>query len=107
MTKNKKRVQFYISKEDFERLNRRAKCSGMTINAYLSHLTSDTVPQDAPPTDYYGMMKELYGIRTAFEQIAYSARVHGVDASGYEEACLKLDSCIRDIVDTVRVPSRA
>ena len=104
MTKYKNRVQFYLSKEDFDRLNRRAKCSGMSRDAYLRQLISGIVPQDAPPPDYYGMMNELYGIRSALEQIAYSARTHGVDESSYNEACLKLDSCIRDIADAVRVP---
>lgn len=107
MTKYKNRVQFYLSKEDFDRLNRRAKLSGMSRDAYLRQLISGIVPQDAPPPDYYGMMKELYGIRSALEVLAYNARGHGVDDSRYDEACLRLDACIREVVKAVRVPRRA
>lgn len=107
MTKYKNRVQFYLSKEDFDRLNKRAKLSGMSRDAYLRQLISGIVPQDAPPTDYYGMMNELYGIRSALEELAYSARIHGVDDSRYDEAYQRLDYCIREVVKAVRVPKRA
>ena len=98
------RIQVHLRKEDLELLNRRVESSGISRGAFVRQLIHENVPQDIPPPDYYGMMNELYGIRSALEQIAYSARTHGVDESSYNEACLKLDSCIRDIADAVRVP---
>ena len=64
----------------------------------MRHLVNGLEPQDAPPPDYYAMMRELHGIGNDLNQIAVKAHTLNVlDVQRYDEACRKIDTAIKKI----------
>ena len=62
MRKRTIRIQFWLNKKEAELLDKKVKRCGLTREAYLRHLVAGFAPKEAPPPDYYSMMRELYGI---------------------------------------------
>ena len=50
-----------LNKEEHRHLCKLVKKSGVSQEVYVRHLINGVVPQDAPPPDYYAMMRELHG----------------------------------------------
>lgn len=107
MNKRPIRIECSLDRSELERLNNKVRKSGVSREEYLRQLIKGMVPQDAPPPDYYSMMKEIYEIRKALEYIAAAAEENGLDTSRYEAECMKLDESIKTIVDAVMLPRRA
>lgn len=62
-------------------------------------------PQDAPPPDYYAMMRELHGIGNNLNQIAAKAHtLNALDVQRYDENCRKLDDAVKAITAAVILP---
>ena len=59
MRKRNVHIQFWLDKNYAEALQKKFKKSGLSREAYLRHLVNGLEPQDAPPPDYYAMMREL------------------------------------------------
>ena len=62
MRKRKVAILFRLNRKEAEALDKKVKKSGLSREAYLRHLISGVVPRDAPPPDYYSMMRELHRI---------------------------------------------
>ena len=62
MRKRNKAILFRLTEDEAQELDRRVRRSGLTREAYLRHLIRDRVPREAPPPDYYAMMRELHAI---------------------------------------------
>ena len=77
MRKRNVHIQFWLDKKEAEAFQKKVKKSGLSREAYLRHLVNGLEPQDAPPLDYYAMMRELHGIGNNLNQIA-----HVVNATG-------------------------
>ena len=73
MRKRNVHIQFWLDRKEAEILNKKVKRSGLSMSVYLRHLINGVVPQDAPPPDYYAMMRELYRIGNNLNQIAQKA----------------------------------
>ena len=87
------------------RFKKKVKRSGLSREAYLRHLVNGLEPQDAPPPDYYAMMRELHGIGNNLKQIAVKAHTLNVlDAQRYDAACRKIDTAIKKITEAVILP---
>ena len=99
-------VTYFVSAE-FERssqTNLRDRVQ-RTVVSYLRHLVNGLVPQDAPPPDYYAMMRELHGIGNNLNQIAVKAHTLNVlDVQRYDEACRKIDMAIKKITEAAILP---
>lgn len=107
MRKRTVHIQVWLDRKEAERLDKLVKRSGLSREAYLRHLISGVVPNDAPPPDYLAMMKELYTVGNKLNQIAQKANAVGViDAGRYEVACKQLDAVIDTITDAVVLPRR-
>ena len=78
MRKRNVHIQFWLDKKEAETLQKRVKKSGLSREAYLRHLVNGLVPQDAPPPDYFSMMRELHGIGNNLNQIAVKAHTLNV-----------------------------
>lgn len=105
MRKRNVHIQFWLDKKEAETLQKRVKKSGLSREAYLRHLVNDLVPQDAPPPDYFSMMRELHGIGNNLNQIAVKAHTLNVlDVQRYDEACRKLDVAVKKITEAVILP---
>ena len=70
MRKRNVHIQFWLDKKEAEAFQKKVKKSGLPRETYLRHLVNGLEPQDAPPPDYYAMMRELHGIGNNLNQIA-------------------------------------
>ena len=88
MRKRNVHIQFWLDKKEAEVFQKKVKRSGLSREAYLRHLVNGLEPQDAPPPDYYAMMRELHGIGNNLNQIAKrvneTSRIYDADID-----CLK------------------
>ena len=91
MRKRNVHIQFWLDKKENEAFQKKVKKSGLSREAYLRQLVNGLEPQDAPPPDYYAMMRELHGIGNNLNQIS-------------DEVCRKLDAAIKEITEAVILP---
>lgn len=104
MRKRNIHIQCWLSKKEADSFNKRVSKSGLSREAYLRHLITGFVPQDAPSPDYFAMMREIHNVRNALADIAATARTQGLDTERYETECIKLDKSIKVITDAVLLP---
>lgn len=106
MIKRNVEIKVRLSRKEAETLNKRVKKSGISREAYIRHLIEGSVPREAPPPDYYAMMRELYAIGKNLNQIAQKAHVLNVmDAQRYDEEARRLEATIRRITEAVVLPA--
>ena len=85
----------------------KVKKSGLNREAYLRQLISGIVPRDAPPPDYYSMMRELHKIGNNLNQIAQKAHVlNVVDVQRYDKEVRKFNEAVRKITEAVILPEK-
>lgn len=105
MRKRNVRIQFWLDKKESEALDKKVKRSGLSREAYLRHLVNGLVPKEAPPPDYFTMMRELHGIGNNLNQIAQKAHVlQVVDAQRYDEAVRRFEQAVKKITEAVILP---
>lgn len=98
-------IKMRLNKRESEKLNKLVRKSRLSREAYLRHLINGVVPRDAPPPDYYAMMRELYRIGSNMNQIAQKAHIfNAVDAQRYDEDVRRLESAVRQITAAVVEP---
>ena len=101
-------IQFWLNKKEAQALDKLVKKSGLSREAYLRHLISGVVPQDAPPPDYFSMMKELHAIGNNLNQLAQKAHVLSVmDVQRYDENMRLFKEAVRTITNAVLLPRRS
>ena len=92
MQKRNIRIQFWINKKELEKFERFIKKSKLSKTAYLRHVIKGLIPQNAPPPDYYSMMKELHSIGNKL----YQSNPEGENYRLIEKTILKItDEIIR------------
>ncbi len=100
-------IKVRLSPKEFEKLDNRVKRSRLSRETYLRQLIDGYLPTDAPPPDYYAMMKELYRIGTNLNQIAAKAHVLNViDVQRYDGAVKEFERAVMDITNAVLMPKR-
>lgn len=105
MRKRNIRVQLWLNKKEVEALDKRVKKSRLSREAYLRHLINGVVPRDAPPPDYFSMMRELHGIGNNLNQIAQKAHTLNVmDVQRYDTAVRQFEAAVRKITEAVILP---
>ncbi len=105
MSKRNIEIKVRLNRKEAECLEKRVKKSRLSREAYLRHLIDGSVPRDAPPPDYFSMMRELHGIANNLNQIAQKAHVlNVVDVQRYDEATRRLETVIRQITQAVVLP---
>lgn len=105
MRKRNNRVQVRLDKDEYQYFIKRVKKSGVSQEVYLRHLINGLVPNDAPPPDYYSMMRELHKIGGNLNQIALKAHSLGVvDVARHDNACRELERAVRQITAAVVEP---
>lgn len=96
-----------LDKKESQALDKLVKKSGLSREAYLRHLINGVVPLDAPPPDYFSMMKELHSIGNNLNQIAQKAHVLNVlDVQRYDENMRRFNQAVRTITNAVLLPRR-
>ena len=106
MIKRNVEIKVRLSRKEAETLNKRVRRSSISREAYIRHLIEGSIPRDAPPPDYYGMMREIYAIGKNLNQIAQKAHVLNVmDAQRYDAEVRKLEAAIKTITEAVVLPA--
>ena len=105
MRKRNVKVQVWLNKKEAEQLQKKAKRSKLSVAAYIRHLIIGVVPREAPPVDYYAMMRELYRIGNSMNQVAQKAHVLNViDVQRYDAAVRAFEAAVREITAAVVAP---
>ena len=85
MRKRNCRVQVRLDNKEYQAFMKRVKKTGLSQEVYLRHLISGLVPQEAPPSEYFDFMKELYRVGNNLNQVAQKAHVLNViDVQRYD-----------------------
>ena len=105
MRKRNVAILFRLNKKEAEALDKKVKRSGLNREAYLRQLISGVVPRDAPPPDYYSMMRELHKIGNNLNQIAQKAHtLKVIDVKRYDEAVREYEAVVKLIMEAVVMP---
>jgi hypothetical protein len=106
----KRNIQIITRLDEIEhdQLKKRVKKSGLTQEAYIRHLINGLVPTDAPPPDYFAMMRELHYIGVNLNQIAQKAHCLKVlDVKRYDDNAAMLKKAVVDITTAVMLPRKS
>ena len=105
MRKRNVAILFRLNRKEAEALDKKVKKSGLSREAYLRHLISGVVPKDAPPPDYYSMMRELHRIGNNLNQIAQKAHILNVlDVQRYDRDMRMFEDTVKKITEAVVLP---
>lgn len=105
MRKRSVHIQFWLDKKEAEAFDKKVRRSGLSREAHLRHLVNGVQPQDAPPPDYYSMMRELHGIGNNLNQIAQKAHILNVlDVQRYDETVRRFEKAVKAITNAVILP---
>ena len=105
MSKRSIEIKVRLNKKEMETLNKRVKKSGLSRESYLRHLINGSVPRDAPQPDYYSMMRELYRIGNALNQIAHKAHtLNVIDVQRYDVGICMFEAAVKNITESVVEP---
>ena len=107
MRKRNVPIMFRLNRKEAEALDKRVKRSGLNREAYLRQVITGVVPRDAPPPDYYSMMRELHQKGNSLNQISQKAHVLNViDVQKYDEAVKKFNTTVNQITEAVVLPEQ-
>lgn len=105
MRKRNVAILFRLNRKEAEALDKKVKKSGLSREAYLRHLISGVVPRDAPPPDYYSMMRELHRIGNNLNQIAQKAHILNVlDVQRYDRDMRMFEDTVKKMTEAVVLP---
>ena len=100
-------ILFRLTPKEAQCLDEKVKRSGLSREAYLRRLIKGVVPRDAPPPDYYSMMKELYRAGSSLNQIVQKAHaLKVIDVHRYERDMEEFRETVRKITEAVVLPGR-
>ena len=107
MRKRNVSILFRLNKKEAEALDIKVKKSGLSREAYLRLLISGAVPKEAPPADYYSMMRELHKVGNNLNQIAQKAHVlNVVDVQRYDNEVREFKRLVKLITEAVILPEK-
>lgn len=107
MRVNKRNIEIKVrlNRKEAETLNKNVKKSGLSREAYLRHLIAGSVPREAPPVDYYAMMRELYRIGNSLNQVAQKAHtLNVIDVKRYDGNVQEFTAAVKKITEAVVLP---
>lgn len=100
------KIQLWLNKAEARNLQEKARRSHLTVSAYLRHLINGVVPKEAPPPDFFAMMRELHHIGNNLNQIARQAHaVNAIDAKRYDEGVQLFRNAVHEILSAVLEPT--
>lgn len=105
MRKRNIRIQVWVNQEEERKLQKHAKQSGLSREAYLRSLINGYVPKTLPSLDYYTMLRELHAIGNNLNQLAAKAHVTGhLDRTSFQREADDLRWAIQEIQEAVTAP---
>ena len=105
MRKRNNRVSVRFTDEELDYFKSLVERTGLSGEEYLRQIVKGVVPRDSPPADYYKMMRQLYHVGNALNQIAQKAHVLKVmDVQRYDRAVAEFEQTVRNIMEAVILP---
>ena len=99
------KITFRVNAKEQKALQRQVRKSGLSQENYIRTVLSGRVPKEAPPVEYFGMMRELNAIGRNLHQIAARANATGfILADEYEYNFNLLMDKVMDIRNAVTKP---
>ena len=99
------KIQLWLNKAEARNLQEKAKRSHLSVAAYLRQLISGVVPKEAPPPDFFSMMRELHSIGNNLNQIAMKAHaLNVIHAMHYDASVLLFEEAVQKILSAVLDP---
>jgi len=96
-----------LDRDENERFKKFVKKSGLSQEAYVRSLIDGLVPTDAPPPDFFAMMRELHYIGVNMNQIAQKAHALNVlDSKRYDDNAEMLKKDVVEIINAVMLPRK-
>jgi hypothetical protein len=107
MRKRNVQIITRLNEKESTRFKMRVKKSGLSQEAYMRCLINGYIPTEAPPPDYFAMMKELHYIGVNLNQIARKAHMlNMLDVQCYDENVAMLSKAIVGITNAVMLPRK-
>ena len=98
-------IKVRLTQAEMVHLTRLVSASGLSRETYLRKLISGVVPREAPPPDFFDMVRELHYIGNNLNQIAMKAHALGViDAKHYDDSVLLFEEAVQKILSAVLDP---
>jgi len=105
MRKRSIRIQVWVNKEEDSKLQKHARESGLSREAYLRSLINDYVPKTLPPLDFYTLVRELNAIGNNLNQLATKAHATGhPDRHAFQREADDLRHAVQQIQEAVTAP---
>ena len=101
------RYQLWLNEKEADRLDNLVRRSGLPREVYLRSVINGLMPVDAPPPDYFTMMKELHYIGVNLNQISRKAHTLNVlDVKRLDEAVAWHNKAVLEITNAVMLPRK-
>ena len=105
MNKRIYEIKVRLTAEEMAYLNQLVAASDLSRETYLRKLISGVVPKEAPPPDFWAMMRELHAIGNNLNQIAMKAHVlNAIDAKHYDKGVQLFRDAVQNILSAVLDP---
>ena len=96
---------FRLDQKEADAFRERVARSGLSQEAYIRQVIRGKVPRDAPPPDYYSMMRELHRIGNNLNQIVQKAHtLNVIDVQHYDKDMRKFEQAVQMITEAVILP---
>ena len=98
-------IKVRLTQAELVHLTRLVRASGLSRETFLRRLISGVVPRDAPPPDFFSMMRELHYIGNNLNQIATKAHaLNAIDAKHYDDGMRLFEEAVQEILSAVVDP---
>ena len=98
-------IKVRLTQAEMVHLTRLVSASGLSREAYLRKLISGVVPREAPPPDFFAMVRELHYIGNNLNQVATKAHaLNAIDAKHYDDGVLLFEEAVHKILAAVLDP---
>ena len=98
-------IKVRLTQAELVHLTRLVRASGLSRETYLRKLISGVVPREAPPPDFFSMMRELHYIGNNLNQIAMKAHaLNAIDAKHYDDGVQLFKESVQKILSAVLDP---
>lgn len=98
-------IKVRLTQAEMVHLTRLVSASGLSREAYLRKLISGVVPREAPPPDFFAMVRELHYIGNNLNQVATKAHaLNAIDAKHYDDGVVLFEEAVHKILSAVLDP---
>ena len=105
MNKRTYEIKVRLTADEMAHLNQLVAASGLSRETYLRNLISGVVPKEAPPPDFWAMMRELHAVGNNLNQIAMKAHaLNAIDAKHYDEGVQLFRDAVQNILSAALEP---